>query len=84
MQKSHHRFSELFAQLGLPSDPAGIQTFVSAHSPLADHVALADAPFWTAAQATLLREELLGDADWAEVVDQLNNALRAPSAGRTA
>ena len=84
MQKSHHRFSELFAQLGLPSDPAGIQTFVSAHSPLADHLALADAPFWTAAQATLLREELLGDADWAEVVDQLNNALRAPSAGRTA
>ncbi|WP_066707245.1 DUF2789 domain-containing protein [Curvibacter delicatus] len=84
MEKSHHRFSELFAQLGLPSDPVGIQAFVSAHSPLADHVALADAPFWTAAQAAMLREELLGDADWAEVVDQLSNALRAPSAGRAA
>ncbi len=83
MEKSHHRFSELFAQLGLPSDPAGIRAFVGAHSPLAAEVALADAPFWTAAQATMLREELLGDADWAEVVDQLSNALRAPSAGRT-
>lgn len=77
MEKFHHRFSELFSQLGLPSDPAGIRAFVSAHSPLAANIALADAPFWTAAQATLLREELLEDADWAEVVDQLNVALRA-------
>ena len=48
----------------------------NAHTPLADDVALADAPFWNAAQAAFLREELLEDADWAEVVDQLNLALR--------
>lgn len=70
-------FSELFAQLGLPSDEAGIRAFIVGHSPLPEHTALADAPFWTPAQAALLREELAEDADWAEVVDQLNLALRA-------
>ena len=82
MEMSHHRFSDLFAQLGLRSDPASIQAFIGDHAPLAPGVLLADAPFWTAAQATLLREELLEDADWAEVVDQLNAALRAPAPSR--
>lgn len=78
MEKSFHRFSELFAQLGLPSDVQGIRAFLARHAPLDAGVALADAPFWTAAQATLLREEVLEDADWAGVVDQLNEALRQP------
>lgn len=73
----HHSFTELFAQLGLPADEAGIGHFLAAHRPLATEVALADAPFWNAAQADFLREEIIGDADWAEVVDQLNAALRA-------
>jgi hypothetical protein len=78
MEKSFHRFSELFAQLGLRMDAAGIGEFLEAHSPLPADGLLADAPFWTPAQATLLREELLEDADWAEVIDRLNAALRAP------
>ena len=41
------------------------------------YVALADAPCWTPAQAAFLREEILEDADWAEVVDQLDARLRA-------
>lgn len=76
MDQSFHRFSELFAQLGLPMDEAGIRGFLSTHSPLAPQVLLADAPFWTPAQAALLREELQEDGDWAEVVDRLNAALR--------
>ena len=76
MDAFHHRFSELFAQLGLPSDPAGMASFIRQHSPLPDGVRLADAPFWTPPQATLLREQILCDADWAEVIDQLNLALR--------
>ncbi len=78
MERSFHRFSELLAQLGLRMDEAGIGAFLKAHSPLPTDVLLADAPFWTPAQATLLREELLDDADWAEVIDRLNAALRAP------
>lgn len=77
MDQPIHHFSELFAQLGLASDDQAIAQFLAAHRPLADEIALADAPFWTAAQAAFLREELLEDADWAERVDQLNVALRA-------
>lgn len=75
MDASFHRFSDLFAQLGLPSDEMGIRAFLKAHATLPPQVRLADAPFWTPAQATMLREELLEDADWAEVIDQLNLAL---------
>lgn len=78
METSFHRFTDLFAQLGLASDPASIEAFLRDHSPLPDDVHLADAPFWTAAQSALLREEIQEDADWAEVVDRLNGALRGP------
>lgn len=77
MEHTHHRFSELFAQLGLSSDPSSIAAFLREHRPLANELHLADAPFWTRAQADLLREQLCHDADWAETVDQLNAALRA-------
>ena len=80
MDLSVHRFTELFAQLGLPPDDQTIRQFIAAHSPLAADIVLADAPFWTAGQAAFLREEISRDADWAELVDQLNVALRAPSA----
>ena len=76
MEQPIHQFSELFAQLGLPTDEAAIQQFIAAHTPLRTDIDLADAPFWTEAQAAFLREEKLEDADWAEVVDQLNLALR--------
>lgn len=78
MEASFHPLSELFAQLGLPSEPRQIDEFLSRHSPLPPSVRLADAPFWTPAQAALLREEVVEDADWALVVDQLNVALRKP------
>ena len=71
-----HRFHELFAQLGLPYDEAAIQQFIAAHTPLPAEVTLADAAFWTPAQALFLREALAQDADWAELVDELNAALR--------
>lgn len=77
MEKSTHRFSELFAQLGLDSGPEAISGFIRAHTPLPEHIRLADAPFWTPAQAAFLREEIAEDADWAELVDQLDAALRA-------
>ncbi|MGD9869547.1 MAG: DUF2789 domain-containing protein [Thauera sp.] len=76
MEKPIHVFSDLFAQLGLPDDAAGIDAFIKAHSPLPEFVKLTDAPFWTAGQAAFLREQLANDADWAELVDQLNSALR--------
>ena len=77
MNAAHHGFTELFAQLGLPSDESSIRHFLTAHAPLPEHVRLEDAPCWTPAQARLLRESLAQDADWATVVDRLNLALRS-------
>ncbi|NUO87525.1 conserved hypothetical protein [Cupriavidus taiwanensis] len=79
MEPTFHQFSELFDQLGLASDEASIRAFIGKHAPLPETLELAEAPFWTPAQAALLRDELLDDADWAEVVDQLNLALRQPA-----
>lgn len=77
MEALIHSINNLFAQLGLPSDEASIGHFIKTHSPLPAGVALADAAFWTVAQASFLREELLNDADWAEVIDELNALLHA-------
>lgn len=76
MEHAVHPFSELFEQLGLPADNASIQAFIEQHAPLPDDVGLAEAPFWNRGQAELIRGALEEDADWAEVVDQLNAALR--------
>ncbi|MDC8783854.1 DUF2789 family protein [Roseateles koreensis] len=77
MNSPYHRFSELFAQLGLPSNDEAIRRFIAEHAPLAGEIKLEDAAFWTAAQAQLLRETIIDDADWADVVDHLNAALRS-------
>lgn len=77
MEQTIHPFSELFAQLGLASDEASIRAFIAEHAPLPDTTRLEEAPFWSPAQAQLLREERIDDADWAMVVDQLNLALHA-------
>ena len=77
MESSVHSLRNLFEQLGLPGEEADIARFVAAHRPLAASIALADAPCWSVAQAQFLREEIAEDADWSEVVDQLNLMLRA-------
>lgn len=76
MQNQRHDLASLLAQLGLPSDPAAIAAFIAMHHPLAPGVRLAEAPFWSPAQSAFLAEELQGDADWAEVIDELDVALR--------
>lgn len=81
MSPHFHRFCELFEQLGLPADVPSIAAFIQNHSPLDPAIQLEDAAFWSPAQAALLREHLQDDSDWAEVVDQLNLALRAPALG---
>lgn len=77
MESSLHTMSNLFAQLGLPSEPAEIRAFIDRYRPLSSALRLHQAPFWTPAQAGFLREEIAEDADWAEVVDHLDRELRA-------
>jgi hypothetical protein len=76
MYAQTHDLPALFKQLGLAHDPAAITRFIQQHAPLPADCQLADAAFWSPAQAAFLREEILEDADWAVVVDQLNLLLQ--------
>ena len=76
MESPLHSLPALFKQLGLPDDPVSIEQFVASHSPLKPDLKLAEAFFWSDAQKAFLREEILEDADWAVVVDELNLMLR--------
>lgn len=70
-----HTMNNLFAQLGLPADDAAIDRFIATHRPLGNDVALYRAPFWTPSQRAFLKEEIIEDADWAAVIDELNSRL---------
>jgi hypothetical protein len=75
MQAQLHTMSNLFAQLGLPADAAAIESFIASHRPLAQGTALYRAPFWNASQRAFLKEEIIEDADWSAVIDELNGRL---------
>jgi len=76
METPIHSINSLFKQLGLPYETEEVDAFIAFHRPLPDHCLLHEAAFWTASQATFLSEEIEDDADWAEVVDELNARLR--------
>ena len=76
MEAAVHSMPQLFAQLGLPDDEVSIRQFIKAHSPLPETIKLPDAPFWTPSQAAFLRDGWKADADWVELIDQLNLSLR--------
>lgn len=71
-----YTLSDLFAKLGLPHSPQAIAAFIDKHHPLPQAEPLASAAFWTAEQATFLRQARDSSSDWAEVVDELNSLLR--------
>ncbi len=76
MQAQMHTLNNLFAQLGLPADEAGLENFIATHRPLANDIPLYRAPFWSPTQRAFLKEEIIEDADWAPVIDELNGRLR--------
>ena len=63
-----HDLPTLFDQLGLPSDNASIDHFISRHE-LPPGVHLINATFWTPSQARFLKEAIEQDAEWAEIAD---------------
>jgi hypothetical protein len=75
MEAQTHSMANLFAQLGLSTEPADIDNFIAERRPLGDGVTICDAPFWTEMQRRFLREGITLDADWAGVIDQLNTRL---------
>lgn len=53
-----------------------MESFIARHRLLVDHLALAETPLWSSAQASLLREGVALDAEWAAVVERLDERLR--------
>lgn len=76
MESPVHPLSALFDQLGLPSSAPQIEAFIASHRPLAADISLADAAFWEDSQRRFLQQAINDDADWAEVVDELDALLR--------
>ena len=68
--------SDLFTQLGLAMEEAEIDAFIDKNKGLAKATRIEDADFWNASQADFIRSALIEDAEWAEVIDQLNSRLR--------
>jgi len=65
----------LFSQLGLDNDELSIKRFIHQHK-LDAGILLFEAPFWNESQAMFLKEAIYEDADWAEIIDQLDVMLR--------
>jgi hypothetical protein len=75
---THRTLSDLFDQLGLPSDDVEIRAFVRTHAPLPADQTLTQASFWSDAQRAFLVEAWRADGgDWAGTVDELNVLLHA-------
>jgi len=80
MEPPIHNLSSLFKQLGLDNSNEAIDEFINKKQPVPGNLALHEAKFWSASQASFLKEAIEEDADWAEIVDELNVLLRGPHA----
>lgn len=76
MELPVHSIVSLFDQLGLDSSAKAIKDFINRNGPLPGGVELYEADFWNASQAYFLKQMIDEDADWAEIVDQLDAMLR--------
>ena len=76
MDTTETSMTNLFLQLGLPAGKEEIAAFIGNHQ-LPEDVRIAEAPYWNDGQCQFLREQLVEDADWAIVVDEVSEALHA-------
>ncbi|MFC3093790.1 DUF2789 domain-containing protein [Alteromonas sediminis] len=67
--------ADLFTQLGLDNSEDGIDAFIEQHKGLNQTTYLHKASFWNGAQVAFLKEAIIEDAAWAEVIDELNTRL---------
>jgi hypothetical protein len=76
METPIHSIVSLFDQLGLDSSEQGINNFIDKNGLLLGNKELHKAGFWTTSQASFLKQALDEDADWVEIVNQLDVMLR--------
>ena len=71
-----HSMQSLFDQLGLDSSEQAMDAFITEHGSLPAEVKLHQADFWSVSQGAFLQQMIYEDADWAEVIDELDAKLR--------
>ncbi len=76
MEDSIHSLKSLFDQLGIESTKDNINVFIHDNQPIPPNIKLHEANIWNNSQADFLNEAKELDADWAEIVDQLDALLR--------
>ena len=76
METPIHSIVSLFDQLGLDSTDEAIDNFINRNRSLPGNIELHKADFWKSSQASFLKQVIDEDADWAEIVDQLDAMLR--------
>jgi hypothetical protein len=76
MDTTESNMTNLFLQLGLPEGKDEIAAFIRSHQ-LPEDVRVSEAEYWNDGQRQFLREQLVVDADWAIIVDELSEALHA-------
>ncbi|MCL1078398.1 DUF2789 domain-containing protein [Parashewanella spongiae] len=76
MEAHIHSLNSLFDQLGLKSSDEAIADFIKLNGNLSAGTPIYQAKCWNEAQSDCLKEMIEHDADWSEIVDQLDNMLR--------
>ncbi|MCL1114145.1 MULTISPECIES: DUF2789 domain-containing protein [Shewanella] len=76
MDTTENDLSHLFQQLGLGHTQQEIDNFVSNHK-LSKDILLIDADCWNKSQRAFIKEALSEDAQWSEVIDQLDVMMRS-------
>jgi hypothetical protein len=76
MDRSNHTLACLFSQLGMNNSEQDISDFISSNKGIPADITLSSAKIWNASQALFLSQAISEDADWAEIVDNLDVLLR--------
>jgi Protein of unknown function (DUF2789) len=71
--------TDLFEQLGLPSDEASIQIFLAQHDGVCRACGLVQAPIWSESQRNFLQEAVAQDSEWSMPAEALMAALSRPT-----
>ncbi|TXH02232.1 MAG: DUF2789 family protein [Rhodocyclaceae bacterium] len=75
MRGNVNTMSDLFKQLGLPSDNAAIEDFIARHEGVCTHCTLPHAPIWSESQRAFLEQAVADDSDWALPAEELAGML---------
>jgi Protein of unknown function (DUF2789) len=75
MRSNVYTMSDLFKQLGLPSDSEAIEDFIAQHEGACTECTLPHAPIWSDSQRAFLEQAVADDSDWALPAEELAGML---------